>query len=196
MLGERLETMRPVLGETRRIPLGVYKGLKFGLVLNAAFAPEVYLEGACTRQSMMNREHHGPGAVLNAVERLASGYAFETKRTRDDLGVMEGQRRDYQARLGTPFQHAEYLADLTRLRDELKAGLAGVKPEGGEEIDVAGVAGRIKALRAANTLEAASQRTAAKPVAATEAVTTTIRRREGEWARRVSEEGEREAGRG
>ena len=180
VLGERLEGVRSVLGETRRVALGVYKGLRFGIVLHPQYAPEAYLEGAATRQTMLSREHHGPRAVLNGLERIASGYAFETKRAREDLGVMENQLRDYRERLGQPFQHAAYLTELTRLRDELKAGLAGGEPKEGEP-SVAELAERIKAIRASNTVEAAPQRTAAKPVAATEAVTTTIRRREGEW---------------
>ena len=95
------------------------------------------------------------------------------------------------------FLDAPYLDELMRLRDELKAGLAGVPPEGStEEIDVAALAERIKQLRATNTVDAVPQRTAKKAVAATEAVTTTIKRREGDWAIRVDGEEERKAGRG
>ena len=36
------------------------------------FAPEVYLEGETTRQSMLSREHHEPRTVLNATERLSA----------------------------------------------------------------------------------------------------------------------------
>ena len=35
--------------ETRRFPLGIYRGLTFGLVLHPHGAPDVYLEGAATR---------------------------------------------------------------------------------------------------------------------------------------------------
>ncbi len=39
-------------------------------------------------------------------------------------GKAESQLRDYQARLGKPFPHDTYLAELTGLRDQLKAGLS------------------------------------------------------------------------
>ena len=108
-----------------RVPLGVYRGLRFGLTLDPQFAPEVYLEGAITRRSPLSREHHGPRAVLNALERLAGGYGSECSRVQEDLGIAESQLRDYQARLGAPFPHDAYLAELTGLRDQLKAGLSG-----------------------------------------------------------------------
>jgi hypothetical protein len=119
--------------------------------------------------------------VLNAVERIASGYESEAKRVREDLTVAEGQVRDFGARLGQPFQQTAYLGELTKLRDELKAGLAGApQEEGKEKPSVAELAERIKLLRAANTVEAAPQRTAKRQVSAEEPVTTRIRRRETE----------------
>ena len=99
----------------RRVPLGIYRGLRFGLVLHPQFPPEVYLEGATTRQSTLSREHQGPRAVLNALERLASGYGSECARVRQDLAIAESQLRDYQARLGKPFLHDAYLSELTSL---------------------------------------------------------------------------------
>ena len=111
--------------ETTRVPLGIYRGLRFGLVLHPQFPPDVYLEGATTRQSMLSRDHHGPRAVLNALERLADGYGSECDRVRQDLAIAEAQLRDYQARLGKPFPHDAYLSELTGLRDQLKAGLSG-----------------------------------------------------------------------
>ena len=109
--------------ETRRVPLGIYRGLRFGLVLHPQFAPDVYLEGAATRQSMLSREHHGPRAVLNALERLASAYGSECDRVRQDLAIAEAQLRDYQARLGKPFPPRVLPVQLGTLRDQLKAGL-------------------------------------------------------------------------
>ena len=44
--------------------------------------------------------------------------------TGQDLAIAEGQLRDYEARLGSPFPHDAYLTELTQLRDQLKAGLA------------------------------------------------------------------------
>jgi hypothetical protein len=118
--------------------------------------------------------------VLNAVERLAKSYRIEEERTRQDLPLAESQMRDYRARIGQPFMHADYLDQLTALRDQLKAGLSGAEAKEGEPT-VAELAERIKQLRAANTIEAAPQRTA-KRQAAEEPVTARIRRR--------SEEGE------
>ena len=78
----------------------MYHGLKFGIVLDPQFAPEVYLEGATTRRSPLSREHHGPRAVLNALERLADGYGSQIATIRQELAIAEAQLRDYQARLG------------------------------------------------------------------------------------------------
>ena len=55
----------------------------------------------------------------------------ECDRTRQDLAIAEAQLRDYQARLGKPFAHDAYLAELTGLRDQLKAGLSQATPEPG-----------------------------------------------------------------
>lgn len=89
--------MPPYVRETHRVPLGIYRGLRFGSVLHPQFAPEVYLEGAFTRQSLLSREHHGSHAVLNAAERLASAYGSECDRVRQKLAIAESQLRDYQA---------------------------------------------------------------------------------------------------
>ena len=63
----------------------------------------------------LSREHQGPRAVLNALERLAGGYGSECDRVRQDLAIAESQLRDYQARLGKPFLHDAYLSELTSL---------------------------------------------------------------------------------
>ena len=69
------------------------------------FPPDVYLEGAITRQSGLSREHQGMRAVLNALERLATAYGSECVRVRHDHSIAESQLRDYHARLGKPFLH-------------------------------------------------------------------------------------------
>ena len=69
-------------------------------VLHQQFPPDVYLEGSTTRQTTLSREHQGPCAVLNALERLAGAYGSECVRVRQDLSIAETQLRDYQARLG------------------------------------------------------------------------------------------------
>jgi hypothetical protein len=143
------------------------------------FAPEVYLEGATTRLATPSREHRGPRAVLNALERLADGYGSECDRVPRDLGIAESQLRDYQARLGKPFPHDTYLAELTSLRDQLKAGLSGAAQEPGKEEgpSVSQLAERIKALKAGNKVEAAPQRIGQRQSSAEEPITARIRRR-------------------
>lgn len=98
----RLDSLPLNVRETTRVPLGIYRGLRFGLVLHSQFPPDVYLEGAITRQSALSREHQGPRAVLNALERLAGAYGSECNRVQQDLSIAESQLRDYQARLGKP----------------------------------------------------------------------------------------------
>ncbi len=106
---------------------------------------------------MLSKEHHGPRAVLNALERLANGYRSQCETTRQDLAISEGQLRDYQARLGTPFLHDSYLSELTTLRDQLKVSLSGSPSEPGAKTEPtsAELADKIKVLKAAHTIEAA-----------------------------------------
>ncbi len=184
ILGNKLDTLPMHVRETTRVAVGVYKGLRFGLVLHPQFPPDVYLEGEITRQSGLSREHQGPRAVLNALERLAGGYAPEIVRVRQDTSIAEGQLRDYQARLGSSFQHEAYLAELTSLRDGLKAKLSAGNQETveGKASTAADLADRIKALKAANTIEAAPQRARRKHSAAEEPITARIRRRQEENA--------------
>ena len=176
----QLDALPQYVRETTRVPLGIYRGLRFGMVLHPQFPPDVYLEGAITRQSRLSREHQGPRAVLNALERLAGGYGSECDRVRQDLAIAESQLRDYQARLGKPFLHDGYLSELTALRDQLKAGLSGHGP--GARQRSSGQAfpnwpRRIKALKAAHSIEATPQRVRQKQSSAEEPVTARIRRR-------------------
>jgi len=179
ILGGKLDGLPKNVRETTRIPLGSYRGLRFGVVLHPQFPPDVYLEGATTRQSSLSREHQGPRAVLNALERLASAYGSESVRVRQDLTIAESQLRDYQARLGKPFLHEAYLSELTSLRDQLKAGLSASAHESGNEAgpSVSELAGKIKSLKASHTIEATPQRARQKHSTAEEPVTTRIRRR-------------------
>jgi len=156
ILGGKLEALPRNVRDTTRIPLGTYRGLRFGIVLHPQFPPDVYLEGAATRQSTLSREHQGPRAVLNALERLATGYAAESVHVRQDLSIAESQLRDYQARLGQAFSHDAYLSELTVLRDQLKAGLSATAHDGGNHMgpSVSELAVKIKAIKAANSIEA------------------------------------------
>ena len=179
ILGGKLEGLPKNVRETTRIPLGTYRGLRFGVVLHSQFPPDVYLEGAITRHATLSRDHQGPRAVLNALERLASGYATESVRVRQDLSIAEAQLRDYQARLGKPFTHETYLAELTSLRDQLKAGLSSTAHESDNENgpSASELAEKIKAIKAANNIEATPQRARQKHSSAEEPITARIRRR-------------------
>ncbi len=161
------------------MPLGIYRSLRFGLILHPQFPPDVYLEGAMTRQSGLSREHQGPRAVLNALERLAGGYGPECLRVRQDIGIAESQLRDYQAQLGKPFTLDAYLSELTALRDQLRAGLSGAAYQSDKEEgpSVSELAEKIKALKAAHTIEATPQRIRQKHSTAEEPITARIRRK-------------------
>jgi hypothetical protein len=179
VLAGQLETIPKNVREKTRVPFGTYRGLRFGMVLHPQWSPEVYLEGATTRLDTLSRDHHGPRAVLNALDRLATAYPSEIARVRQDLAIAESQLRDYQANLGKPFAHDAYLSELTALRDQLKTGLSATAHQQDDEegSTVAELAEKIKTLKAAHTIEAASQRTGKKPSAAEEPVTARIRRR-------------------
>ena len=179
VLAGQLDALPHHVQDTRRVPLGIYRGLRFGLILHPHFAPDVYLEGAATRQSGLLRDHHGPRAVLNAVERLAGAYGSDCDRIRQDLAIAESQLRDYRERLGKPFLHEAYLSELTALRDQLKSGLSGWTPEPASELGptVSELAGKIKALKATHSIEATPQRARQTHSSAEEPVTARIRRR-------------------
>jgi hypothetical protein len=178
-LARQLEAMPKNVRETTRFPVGIYRGLRFGMVLHPQFPPDVYLEGAIHRRSTLSRDHQGPRAVFNALERLAGAYGSECVRVRQDLAIAESQLRDYQARLGKPFTHDAYLSELTNLRDQLKAGLSATVSvqEDESKSTVSEFAERIKALKAAHSIEATPQRVRQKQSTAEEPVTTRIRRR-------------------
>jgi N12 class adenine-specific DNA methylase len=182
ILGSRLDALPERVVETRRIPLGTFRGLSFGMTLHANFAPEVYIEGATVRQTTLAREHRGPRAVLNALERLAGGYRTALEETRRDLALAEGQRRDYESRLGKPFNHDAYNSQLSQLRNALKEGLArpATANQENSQPTVAHIADEIKQLRAAHTIEAAPRRSTDRPAStAEEPATARARRRIG-----------------
>ena len=178
-LAEQLDSLPHNVRERTRVPLGTYRGLRFGLVVHSQFPPDVYLEGAITRQSTLSRDHQGPRAVLNNLERLANIYGSECDRVRQDLSIAESQLRDYQARLGKTFLHNAYLSDLTGLRDQLKAGLSATAQMQDDDTgpSVSELAEKIKTLKAAHSIEAAPQRARQKHSTGEEPVTARIRRR-------------------
>ncbi len=185
-LGRTLEALPRDVRQERRVALGTYHGLKFGLVLHSQFPAEVYLEGAVVKQDRLAREHAGPRAVLNALERLAAAYAADIARTRQELSIVETQLRDYQARIGRAFDHDAYQVELTGLRDRLRGSLSGGRAQSDSEpstesdssprATAAELAEQIKALRPAHTVEAAPERVSARRLDAEEPVTARIRR--------------------
>jgi N12 class adenine-specific DNA methylase len=181
LLASRLESIPELVLQVRKVPLGMYRGLLFGLVLHPHRSPEVYLEGTASRQASLSRDAQGPRAVLNAVERIASGYESRIADDRDDLAIARGQLRDYEARLGRHFPHDAYIDELSQLRDLLRAVLSGKAPDGvGDVLPPAPeLADRIRALRAANAVEAqAEPRTLTRIAAAERPVTARIRERQ------------------
>ena len=179
LIAGQLDSLPRQGGVTRRIPLGVYRGLRFGLILHPQFPADVYLEGAATRQSGLSREHQGPRAILNALERLTSGYRTECARIQQDLAIAESQVRDYQTRLGQPFLHDAVLSELAAVRERLKACLSGAKPEPGAETQpsISELVERVKSLRAANAAVPTGERIGKRRSSAEEPVTARIRRR-------------------
>ena len=168
---------RQVVMQTRRVPLGVYRGLALRHRAASAVARR-----RCTWKGRSRGTACFPATTTARVpcSTPSTGWPTATRpnatRTRQDLAIAEGQLRDYQARLGQPFAHDAYLAELTGLRDQLKAGLSGAEPQEGAPT-VAELAEQIKALRASNSIEAAPERTGTRRVSAEEPVTARIRRR-------------------
>ena len=178
VLGHQLEGLSRSVPEHRRVPLGIYRGLRFGLALHPLSAPDVYLEGGTTQLITLLREHQGPRAVLNAVERLIGSYATECLQVQQDLALFESQLRDYRARLDKPFEHDTYLSELTSLRDRLKITLSATAAMQGDETNttMSELADRIKMLKSAHSFEVAPQRVSWTQQMATEPVTMRLRR--------------------
>jgi hypothetical protein len=177
-LSARLERLPGQVSETRTVPMGAHRGLAFGVILHPLGGMEAYLDGRVTRRTEL-RDNAGGRALLNALDRLATGYGLERERCEQDKAVAEGQLADYQSRLGGVFAHEEYQRKLTDLRDKLKAGLSerAAEPKEGEPT-AAEVAEQIKALRASNTVEAAPTRAGSRGAARAERpVTARIRER-------------------
>lgn len=186
-LGREMERLPRNVPHERRVPIGTWRGLQFGFVIDPHDSGAVYLEGATVRHERFLRDRPGPRAVLNALERLTAEYTTEAARTRQELSIAEGQLRDFQARIGKPFGHDAYQAELTDLRDRLKASLAGKGQHSGggmppadvaePQASPADIADRIKALKAGHTIDAAPERAGVRRIDAEEPVSARIRRR-------------------
>jgi hypothetical protein len=177
-IGDRLKRMPEKVSETYRTPLGKYRVLEASMILHPLGGTEVVLDGATRCREQLLRDNPGPRAVLNALERLANSYDYACRSNRAEIGVKQGQLKDFEARLGKPFAHTAYKDELEGLRDQLRLGLSEHPPEGLPP--VAELAEKIKALREANTVEAVPERTGArKAVRAERSVTARIRERMG-----------------
>lgn len=179
VLGQRLGSLPEKARNAERVSLGIYRGLRFGMVLRPEFSPDVYLEGATQRQLTLAREHQGPRAILNALERLANGYDEQCSSVQKELMLSENQLRDYNARLGKTFPHDSYLERLTHLRDQLKAGLSGSDTQVGNESqqNVSEIAEQIKSLKSEQTIEALPERSSRRRSTSEEPIAKRIRRR-------------------
>ena len=180
-LAAQLQWLPALVYAKRPVALGQYRGLQFGLVQHPQGAPEVYVEGVLRRSTPLARDVHGPRAILNAVERLLSTAASERDKAIRDLTIAQGQLRDYETHLGAGFAHAAYLEELTGLRHQLEAALSHTAQEAAERSlpTVGALVERLKALKAAHTLDAAPLRSAPRRTATVEeAITTRIRQRE------------------
>ena len=178
LLDARLDALPLKVQQIQRFSFGRMRGLKYGMVLHPGGAADVFLEGKLVRHGELSREHRGPRAVLNAVERLLAGYAGQLEATRQELEISERQLRDHQARLGAAFPHAAYADALAELRDRLKAGLSQATVEAGGGASVAELAEQIRQLKAGHSVEAAPERTTARRITGEEPVTSRIRRKQ------------------
>ena len=79
-LGKKLDATPDAVRQTQRFPLGKYRGLEFGLIMHALGGTEAYMEGATTRKLSFLKDHPGPRAVVNALEKLADGYEADRGR--------------------------------------------------------------------------------------------------------------------
>ena len=94
------------------------------------------------------------------------------------LSLAQTQLHDYQSRLGQPFTHESYLAELTSLRDQLKSQLSAntSSPENAGPTS-AELTASIRQLKSAHTIEPSPPRTTLKLSTSEEPITTRIRRK-------------------
>jgi N12 class adenine-specific DNA methylase len=144
----------------RKFPLGKYRGLTFGIEYRWNNA-DVYLSGESEQRTQLSKESRGPRAVINALNRVTASYSERLESAAKELELARTQLHDYEARLGKPFTHNEYLEKLTLHRDRLKVALSGTPAEG--EPSATDLAGEIKTLKAAQVIEAVPLRAKVPP---------------------------------
>jgi N12 class adenine-specific DNA methylase len=182
VLGHRLQKLPARVSATTPFVVGQFRGLAFGIMLHPIGRSDAFLEGALTRTDSLSGDNPGPRAVLNAIHRLTSTYAAQSKKVVDDLTLAETQLRDHKARLGQPFAHDAYLVELVQFRDQLKIALSDYAPASDDEprSSIFELAERIKQLLAANKIESAPRRPVERRDATSEQpITTRLRHRIG-----------------
>ena len=125
-LANRLKSLPDEVHETRRVPLGRVSRAR----IRHRAAPARRAGGVPGRRRHAARHalprSHGPRAVLNALDRLAGTLRgpgrHRPARTWRSPKASSATTRPASAQ---PFAHDAYLAELTGLRDQLKAGLSG-----------------------------------------------------------------------
>jgi hypothetical protein len=73
-------------------------------IITKLVAKEVYLKGATPGLTTLCREHDGPRAVLNALERLARGYGSECDRSSETSKSRKHSFRDYRPAWSNPLR--------------------------------------------------------------------------------------------
>lgn len=176
MVGDALDRLPITTDNYQKLPMGDYKGLRFGLMLHRDSAPEVFLEGKLQHCERLSREHQGPRALLNALERLCREMPEAMRQTNEELVLSEKQLRDYASKLNQPFTYDGYRAELERLRDLLKSKLSTNGATADTE-SVEDVAEQIKQLSGASQVDFGCEPSHRKEAVAAEAVTTAIKRK-------------------
>ena len=180
ILGRSLDALPDRPREFTRVPIGAIAASPSAWSCTPTAPPKYSSKARRSRHGLLSRDHRGPRAVMNAIDRLAGTYDGQCDTTAQDLAIARTQLRDHEARIGRPFAHDAYLAELTSLRDQLKAGLSQATHEAAAPTagpSVSELAARIKSLKAAHTIDAAPERTAPRRIAAEQPVTARIRRR-------------------
>ena len=121
VLGHSLDRLPKEVYESRRVPLGLYRGLKFGLILQPQFSPLVYLEGSTRGRPCC---HATITARVPSSMPWSGSPAATLRNARRSGKTLPSPNRSYAitgTRLGAEFSHERYLSELTALRDQLES---------------------------------------------------------------------------
>ncbi|MCA9186166.1 MAG: hypothetical protein KDA99_11120, partial [Planctomycetales bacterium] len=132
-LADKLERLPQHVGRFQQIDLGHYGGLTYGITLYPHSHPEIYLRGETTSVCSTSSDRPGARAVINGVVRIVGGLPAQFESLGERLQLSLKQQRDYEARIGQPFEYAAYLKQLGELRDQLRLALSDRKPSEHEQ---------------------------------------------------------------